>query len=89
MAAIHAEIQRVLRVELNAAASVAPDDRLADCEELDSLGLFTLAVALEDRFRVKLAEEDAPGLETFADLAHLVVRRRGVPHDAEDGEAQA
>jgi len=78
MATIHAEIQRVLSDELDSPLAVAPDDRLADCEELDSLGLFTLAVALEDRFRVKLAEEDAPGLKTYADLARLVARRRAM-----------
>jgi acyl carrier protein len=35
-----------------------------------------MAVGLENRFRVKLSEEDAPQLETFADVVALVDRRR-------------
>jgi acyl carrier protein len=43
--------------------------------QLDSLGLTVLAVGLENRFRVKLSEEDAVGLATVEDLAKLVVTR--------------
>jgi acyl carrier protein len=70
------EIQRILREQLEATRTYTLTDRLADCAELDSVGLLTVAVGLEDRFRVKLAEQDAPGLETFADLVRLVVRRQ-------------
>ncbi len=70
------EIQQILTVNLNATETVAPADQLADCEVLDSLGLITLAIGLENRFRVRLAEEDAPGIETFADVIELVNRRR-------------
>ncbi len=69
------EIHRILREQLESPQCVAAGDKLTDCAELDSVGLITLAVGLEDRFRVKLAEEDALGLETFADLTRLVVRR--------------
>lgn len=69
------EIQNILTQQLEASRPVALGDRLADCAELDSVGLLTLAVGLEDRFRVKLSEQDAPGLETFADLVELVIRR--------------
>jgi len=71
-----AEIQRILRTELEAEQPAAATDRLVDCAVLDSLGLFTLAVGLEDRFLINLSEGDAPGLETFADLVRLVMRRR-------------
>ena len=70
------EIQIILTEQLEASRRFSLTDRLADCAELDSVGLLTLAVGLEDRYRVKLAEQDAPGLETFADLARLVVRRQ-------------
>lgn len=53
------------------------DDLLADLG-LDSLGLTVLAVGLENRFRVKLSQEDAVGVRTVADLATLVARRTGV-----------
>jgi acyl carrier protein len=42
---------------------------------LDSLQLLSLVVAVEDRFRVVLAEEDAAGTRTLADLARLVASR--------------
>jgi acyl carrier protein len=73
---ILAEIQLILTEKLEATGTVTPADRLADCDVLDSLGQITLAVGLEDRFRVKLAEADAPGLVTFADVIRLVDRRR-------------
>ena len=72
-----AEIQKILNVTLEATENVTPTDRLADCEVLDSLGLITLAVGLENRFRVRLSEEDAPRIETFGDVISLVSQRRG------------
>jgi acyl carrier protein len=44
--------------------------------QLDSVGLLTLVVGLEDRFRVALAEEDAAGVRTVQDLIALVAKRR-------------
>ena len=45
-------------------------------EVLDSVGLLTLVVDLEDHFRVALKEEDAAVIRTVAELAALVLRRR-------------
>jgi acyl carrier protein len=42
---------------------------------LDSLQLLSLVVAVEDRFRIVLAEEDAAGTRTLEDLARLVTAR--------------
>lgn len=42
---------------------------------LDSLQLLSLVVAVEDRFRMALTEEDAAGTRTLADLARLVAAR--------------
>jgi len=68
-------IRAIARTELELDRPVHPgDDLLADLG-LDSLGLTILAVGLENRFRVKLSQEDAVGLRTVADLATLVVRR--------------
>ena len=44
--------------------------------QLDSVGLLTLVVDLEDHFRVALKEEDAAVIRTVAELAALVLRRR-------------
>ncbi|MGO9831987.1 MAG: phosphopantetheine-binding protein [Myxococcaceae bacterium] len=68
-------IRAIARTELELQVSVQPgDDLLADLG-LDSLGLTVLAVGLENRYRVKLSQEDAVGLRTVEDLAKLVVRR--------------
>ncbi len=68
-------IRAIARTELELQAPVQPgDDLLADLG-LDSLGLTVLAVGLENRYRVKLSQEDAVGLRTVEDLAKLVVRR--------------
>jgi acyl carrier protein len=73
---ILAEIQRILTATLESTQTVSPADRLTDCAVLDSLGLIIMAVGLENRFRVKLSEQDVPGIETFADVIALVDRRR-------------
>jgi acyl carrier protein len=73
-AEILAEIRRVLAVELEVAAPVELHQELARDLRVDSMGALVLAVALEDRFRVKLAEEDAAAV-TVEDLVDLVERR--------------
>ena len=70
-----AEIRRILGEELEWKGSVEPSHELLRDLQLDSLGLTVLAVGLENRFRVKLSEEDAEGLSTVEDLAKLVVTR--------------
>jgi acyl carrier protein len=67
-----AEIRRILRDDLDLDREVGPRDGLAS--GLDSLSLTVLAVGLEDRFRVKLTEEDAQ-LSTVSDLARVIVAR--------------
>jgi acyl carrier protein len=70
------EIGRVLREELGMQREVRPGDDLVRDLQLDSVGLLTLVVDLEDRFRVALKEEDAAVVRTVAELAALVLRRR-------------
>ena len=70
------EIGRVLREELGMQREVRPGDELMRDLQLDSVGLLTLVVDLEDHFRVALKEEDAAVVRTVAELAALVLRRR-------------
>jgi len=69
------EIRAIAAAQLDLAREVQPDDDLTRDLELDSLTLATLAVALEDRFNIVLAEEDAARVRTIADLCRLVARR--------------
>lgn len=69
------EIRRIAREELEWAGSVEPEQELLRDLQLDSLSLTVLAVGLENRFRIRLSEEDSAGVVTVADLARLVARR--------------
>ncbi len=70
-----AEIQRIFREDLEQSIPVTPESHFVRDLELDSLGLITLAVSLENRFRVHLREEDAMGVTTAGELARLVQLR--------------
>ena len=72
---VAAEIARVLREELGLSREVKPGDDLVTDLQLDSIGLLTVVVKLEDRFRVALAEEDASRVRTVGELAALGARR--------------
>lgn len=69
------QIRRTANAELELPAPVTPQARLLEDLALDSLGLTIIAVDLENRYRIKLGEEDAQGISTVGDLAALVVRR--------------
>ena len=75
-AAALAVIRRVVNGELGLSCAVRPEDDLVLDLHLDSVGLLTLVVGLEDRFRVALKEEDAGAVRTVGDLAALVLQRR-------------
>ena len=70
------EIRRLLRDEVGLSRAPEPGDDLVHDLQLDSVGLLTLVVGLEDRFRVALREEDAAAVRTVAELAALVLQRR-------------
>jgi acyl carrier protein len=76
-AEVLAVIGRVLRDELGVAREVRPEDDLLADLQLDSVGILTLVVGLEDHFRVALAEQDAESVRTIGDLAGLVATRAG------------
>lgn len=70
-----AVIDRVLRDEVGLQRAVRPEDNLLTDLQLDSVGLLTLVVGLEDHFRIALAEQDAAAVQTVGDLASLVAAR--------------
>lgn len=72
-----AEIRRIAAEELEWKNVIEPSHELIRDLQLDSLGLTVMAVGLENRFRVKLSEEDAQGIHTVEDLAKLVASRAG------------
>ena len=69
------EIRRILAEELEWTGSVEPGHELLGDLQLDSLGLTVLAVGLENRFRVRLTEEDGASVRTVGELARLVAAR--------------
>ena len=76
MSEVLGEINRVLHDELGLPREAQPEDDLVRDLQLDSLMLITLAVALEDRFRVKLHDDDAARVRTVGELCSLVQERR-------------
>jgi acyl carrier protein len=74
-AEILAEIRRVFAADLEVPEPVEPHHELGRDLRVDSMGAIVLAVALEDRFRVKLSDDDAAAVVTVKDLMDLVERR--------------
>lgn len=68
-------IARIGREHLGWSGPVSPEMRLIEDLKLDSVHLMTLAVHVENRFRIALDEEDEAGLETVGDLAAAVGRK--------------
>ena len=73
--AVLEEIRRIAAEELEWTRPVQPTDELLKDLQLDSLGLTVLAVGLENRFRLRLTEEDSAGIVTVQDLMRLVATR--------------
>lgn len=58
-----------------AAGRLAPELRLVADLALDSIQLLTLAVEVENRFRICIDPEDEEGIETVGDLADVVAAK--------------
>ena len=69
------QLQRIAARELEVTVPLTPSLRLHEDLQLDSMQMIVVAVGLENHFKVKLGEEDAPALKTVGDLCALVVRR--------------
>jgi acyl carrier protein len=69
-------IEEVARAHLDLSGRrLGPDLRLAEDLALDSIQRLTLAVEVENRFRICLDPEDEEGIETVGDLAAVVQRK--------------
>jgi acyl carrier protein len=74
---ILAGVAAVARQHLGLDRELRPELRLVEDLRLDSLTLLTLAVEVEDRFRVRLDEEDESAIVTVGDLVAAIGRRLG------------
>jgi acyl carrier protein len=74
-AEILAGVAAVARAHLDWRGPVEPGMRLVEDLELDSLRLLTLAVEVENRFRVRLDQADEEGIATVGDLEATVGRK--------------
>ena len=76
-AELASEIRRLAREELGLEWDGADGEELAG--RLDSLALLSLVVAVEDRFRLVITEEDVAGARSLADLAGVIARKLEAP----------
>lgn len=70
-----AELRSIAAKELEYEGPMEPSMSLSADLRLDSMAMIVVAVGLENRFRVRLEEEDAGALDTVGDLVALVCRR--------------
>lgn len=80
-----AVIAAVAREHVGYAGPLAPELRLIEDLELDSVKALTLVVELENRFRIRLEPEDEAEIVTVGDLALVIADKlaSGRPDDAE------
>jgi acyl carrier protein len=64
----------VTREELDLGRLPGLDEPLVEALHLDSLQRLSLVVALEDRFRVILSDDQLERVRTLGDLLELIVR---------------
>lgn len=78
-AEILAAIEEVARTHVGFAGTLQPELRLVEDLELDSLKALTLALEVENRFRICLDPEIEARVETVGELVgavnHLMMRR--------------
>jgi acyl carrier protein len=76
---ILAVVEQLAREHVGLAGSLAPGMRLVEDMELDSLKALTLAVEIENRFRILLTPEIEAEIATVGDLVEAVARLLGAP----------
>lgn len=76
-AEILAAIAEVARETLRHEGPIEPEQRLVEDLQLDSLQLLSLAVEVENRFRVRLDPPDEARIRTVGDLVSIVAEKLG------------
>lgn len=71
------EVERLAREKLDWHGDLEPAMRLIEDLELDSMRRLTLAIEVENHFRIRLDEADETALETVGDLVDVIARKRG------------
>jgi len=74
-AAVLAGIVEVASRQLKWQGGLARDMPLLETFDLDSLRQLTLVVAIEDRFRIRLDDENAESISTVGDLVDAIRRK--------------
>lgn len=69
------ELAEVVREHLEHGGELSPEMDLIEDLELDSLRLLTLAVEVENHFRICLDQKDEAAIRTVADLVAVVERK--------------
>ncbi len=72
---ILAAIAALGRDKLDLEGELSPAMRLVEDLELDSIRLITLAMEVEDHFKICLDEDDEQAIETVADLIGVVEKK--------------
>lgn len=78
-AGILRRVERLARDKLGWRGTLRPEMRLVEDLELDSLRNLTLAIEIENHFRIALDEEDEAAIETVGDLVELIERKTALP----------
>jgi acyl carrier protein len=74
------EVLTLVRTHLSTELEVAPekiqlDTRFREDLDADSLDLYELVMELEDRYGIRVSEEEAAGIETVGDAVDFVCTR--------------
>ncbi|HVS02156.1 MAG TPA: phosphopantetheine-binding protein [Thermoanaerobaculia bacterium] len=83
-AAVRAALAAVAR-QLGHGEPLRPEQRLVEDLGLDSLGLLTLAVEVEDRLEVCLDADDEAAIRTVGDLQRVLAEKLRARGGAGDG----
>lgn len=86
--AILEAIRELARDKLAYHGTLVPEMRLVEDLELDSIRLLTLAMAVEDRFRICLDEDDEAALETVGDLVAVIAAKSAAAGLLEEAEIE-